>query len=109
MAVEAVGAALKFVPDPAQLFAPFIASQADLERSTTWHVLDRLNCDRLVALAIAGDEAARAQYYQLLQRPIEEDATAEDDSKSLERLIYEHAQLLRMLPALMRQSKEVLP
>src|ERR1051326_1035192 len=107
LAVEATGALLKLVQDPVSEFSPYALPVAKWDRDSpeSASYLRHAERDRLMALAIAGVQDARAQYFQALERPLDE-ALAGRSEEVIEAQILQRVELLRVLPALIRQSNK---
>lgn len=101
LALEAAGALLKFVSDPASAFPPFPppAEIWDFPESVTY--LRRLERDRRIVLAIAGDAEARQYYFGALDQLLQE-ANTEGTVQDTEAQILGRIELLRVLPAFVR-------
>jgi hypothetical protein len=105
LAVEATGALLKLLPDPKSQFPPYVVSAAISERDSPASVayLREADHDRRMAFAIAGDPQACAQYFNALHRPLEETIAGQSED-IVETEILKRVELLRVLPAIIRQN-----
>ncbi|HKR65343.1 MAG TPA: hypothetical protein VJZ00_16545, partial [Thermoanaerobaculia bacterium] len=113
-AVEGLGALLKFVFDPEGEFpreVPPLAQQGDPKVNHLY--FSRLSRRRLMVFAVAGHRGARSEFYRLLRQPldkiVEKLRAKKLPPETLRDLLldtlYARADLLRTLPALVRQAK----
>ncbi len=123
-AVEGLGALLKLVGgDPTIRFpsTPEIPVLREKDEDPGQHAIratiskkyfERLERRRLMVLTIAGDTASRAEYSRMLKEPIAEqlDRLLQPNEAQWEKVkdvLYEHPDLLRILPAIAHQDLEL--
>jgi hypothetical protein len=110
-AIEGLGGLLKVLGEPATRYVPDVRPDDDRgNRELNEQYFARLGRRRLMVLTVAGDQESRDNFYQRIREPIHDVLRGIRANKtSIENALYERADLLRIIPAVLRQHAQHAP